>query len=179
MDAASDCVIWKPGSTLLCTVPLFWAGNPLEKAMARGARNAGYTTAVVAAGLMACTGAAWSAWPWFAALAEQSVTRSQTLTEQVAPGKKIVLYLDGDADAGAAWHLDRDHSTGLDLVSVDDLAPSTRANRGSASMVSPSTQRYLVTGKHPGTARLVFMYRNEQNKSSPPVRWTYLVDVRP
>ncbi len=121
---------------------------------------------------------AYAAWPWLAAMSEQNLTRSKTFEKQVSVAENLVLHLEGKPAMGFVWRLDRDRSEGLDLVTVKELGWSFAARRGSASFTKPGILRYLVVGKRPGKARLVFEYRRRSENTSASAHWIYVVDVQ-
>ncbi len=127
--------------------------------------------------LVLFAGAAFAAWPWFAGLSEQNFNRSKTFTKQTAVAENLVLHLEGKPAMGFVWRLARESSSGLNLVSVEELGWSFAAGRGSASFTKPGILRYLVVGKRPGKARLVFEYRRELENASPSAYWTYELEI--
>ena len=78
---------------------------------------------------------------------------------------------------GFAWRLDRKRSRGLQLVTIKQLGWSFPPARGSGTYGRPGILRYLVVGKRPGRAKLVFEYQRQVEGVSSKAYWTYEVDI--
>jgi predicted secreted protein len=80
----------------------------------------------------------------------------------VKTGQERIVSLQGNPSTGYMWRLSPAASEHLDILSVDDLGYAPREpspdEKGPPIVGAPQEQRFRITGKTPGTAKLAFEY---------------------
>mgnify|MGYP003952264895 FL=1 len=71
------------------------------------------------------------------------------------------------AGTGYSWSLDQEESEGLSYVSVSES--STTADNADL-LGGPGQSQWLLKGRSPGTAMLLFEYRRPWEKDTPPAK---------
>jgi predicted secreted protein len=91
----------------------------------------------------------------------------QPTIKEMRAGETILLKLPGNPDAGYKWQLNGEESSGLDLVSVDQVGwIIAKKSGGSVFFSTPSVLNVAIRAKEAGVAKLRFDYvRNWGNRA--------------
>ncbi|GAB4240784.1 MAG: hypothetical protein Kow0032_28640 [Methyloligellaceae bacterium] len=113
------------------------------------------------------------------AAAPPSAAQEEPLVYEARVGAQFLIKLPGNPQAGYRWQLNKEKSSGIELVDVDFIgwlmAPETR----SYFFKRHSIQNISIKPKAPGTASLAFeYYRNWGNRATLRTRMV-TVHIRP
>jgi len=113
-------------------------------------------------------------------IGQASALETKASTKQTAVGEPSILRLEGKPKMGYFWRLNKDMSSGLELIEIDRLGWTFSAvPRGSASFTKPGVLRYAITPKRAGSAVLVFEYFRKETGASPSARRSHHMDISP
>lgn len=114
-----------------------------------------------------------------AATWEARLTELTTSRHAARVGAAFELALGSNPSTGYRWEIDRAASSGLDLIGIEELPAGRPAAARDAPPLAgaPSDQRWRITARARGPAKLVLVYRRVWETVAPVKRHDATIDI--
>ena len=110
-------------------------------------------------------------------LAAVAQERSET-HKKASVNAPFEITLTANPSTGYVWKIDEAASSGLDLLTVEDLGTSPQPSKGGKPLIgAPVIQTWLVTPRTKGTARLVLIWLRPWEKEPPEKTHVFKIDI--